>query len=267
MLLLLTFSLFAVSCEDVVNVDLGTTEPRLVVDASIYWYKGYTGESQVIRLSTSTSYYTDEIPMVSGAIVNVENSLGVVFSFFENEKVPGVYVCNSFMPELGETYTLTVKYEDEFYTATETMYPVPDLLYTTQEYGGISGDSPLIKAYFQDPGDQQNFYMQRCQRTDKKSQTTVFNDEYVNGNETFTFLFFEDLPHGVPVDIQLMGISERYYNYMNKIYATVSETNVGPFETAPAELRGNIINNSNPDNYAFGYFRLSEVSQIEHISD
>lgn len=267
MLLLLVLSLFTISCEEVVDVDLGTSEPRLVVDASIYWYKGHGGESQVIRLSTSTNYYTEEVPMVSGAVVNITNSNGLIFSFFENDSFPGVYVCNAFVPELWETYTLTVRYGDETFTATEMMYPVPDLLYTTQEYGGITEDSPIIKAFFQDPGNEQNFYMQRCQRTDKRSQTVVFNDEYVNGNETFTFLFFEDLPHGVPIDIQLMGISERYYNYMNKIYATVSEANAGPFETAPAEIRGNIINNTNPDNYAYGYFRLSEVSQIEHISD
>jgi hypothetical protein len=64
-----------------------------------------------------------------------------------------------------------------------------------------------------------------------------------------------------------MGISERYYNFMSKIYATVSETNAGPFETAPAEIRGNIVNMTNPNTFAYGYFNLSEVSQIEHITD
>lgn len=266
-LLLLTLSLVTISCEDVVTIDTTTAEPRLVVDASIYWYKGYTGESQIIKLSTSTSFYDNEIPMVSGASVNVTNSHGIVFPFIEDERFPGIYVCNTFIPELLETYTLTVQNGDETYTATETMYPVPDLLYTTQESGGISSDGAIVKAFFKDPANQQNFYMQRFIRTDKQSQNAVFNDQYVNGNDTFTVRFFDELPHNEAMTIQLMGISERYYNYMSKLIATTSETNAGPFETAPAELRGNIINSTNPDNYAFGYFRLSEVSQIEHISD
>lgn len=266
-LLLFLLSILIVSCEDVITIDPNTSEPRLVVDASMLWYKGFTGESQVITLSTSTGFYDEEIPMVSDAIVTVTDSSGQVFTFTEGPKFPGIYVCNNFLPELWGTYTLNVTYKGQNYTATETMYPVPDLLYTTQEYGGISGNSPIIKAFFLDPAEEQNFYMQRCLRTDKRSQTVVFDDEFVNGNETFTFIFFEDLPHNVPVEIQLMGISERYYNYMNKIYMTVSETNAGPFETAPADIRGNIINRSNPNDFAYGYFRLSEVSQIEHITD
>jgi hypothetical protein len=109
--------------------------------------------------------------------------------------------------------------------------------------------------------------MQRFTRPDKQPQTGVFDDEFVNGNETFTVFFFEDLPHDQTINIELLGISERYYNYMSKIYATVSEANVGPFETAPADVHGNIINQSDPNNFAYGYFSLSEVSQIEHITD
>jgi hypothetical protein len=266
-LLLLIFSLFAVSCEDVVTIDTGTSEPRLVVDASILWYKGYTGESQVIKLSTSTSFYSTEIPMASGATVNVTNSNGKVFTFEEDQKYPGIYVCNRFIPELYGTYDLTIKYDGDTYTATEMMYPVPDLLYTTQENGGITPDATIVKAYFKDPAEEENFYMQRFIRPEKLSQSAVFDDEFVNGNETFTVRFFDELPHDEEINIQLMGISQKYYDYMSKIYITVSETNAGPFETPPADIRGNVINRSNPDKNAYGYFRLSEVSNIEHITD
>lgn len=265
--LLLILPFLTVSCEDVVSVDTNTAAPRLVVDASILWFKGYTGESQIIKLSTSAGFYDEDIPMVSGAIVNVTNSRGNVFSFMEGPKYEGYYVCNNFVPEFGETYTLTIRSGDNTYTATETIYPVPDLLYTTQESGGITGNSPIIKAFFKDPGDETNFYMQRFIRPEKLPQSAVFDDEFVNGNETFTVRFYDELPHDEEIEIQLMGISERYYDYMSKIFTTVSETNAGPFETAPAQIRGNIINRANPDDFAYGYFRLSEVSQIQHITD
>ena len=264
---LILFSLFAVSCEDVVSVDTHSSEPRLVVDASILWYKGSSGESQIIKLTTSTEFYSEIVPMASGAVVTVSNSKGTVFTFREGKKYPGIYLCSNFNPEMGETYTLTIKYKDETYIAIETMYPVPDLLYTTQETGGLTGNSPIVKAFFMDPGDQENFYMHSFSREEKLPQSAVFNDEFVNGNETFTVRFFDELPKYASVNIELMGISERYYNYMSKIYGTVSETNAGPFETAPAEIRGNVVNQANAENFAFGYFRLSEVSQIEHIAE
>lgn len=50
------------SCEDVIDVDLGSSEKRLVVEASINWYKGTSGEWQVVYLSTSTDFYSNSVP-------------------------------------------------------------------------------------------------------------------------------------------------------------------------------------------------------------
>jgi len=36
----------------------------------------------------------------------------------------------------------------------------------------------------------------------------------------------------------------------------------GPFQTTPANLSGNMINTTNPENYPLGYFRVSEISEI-----
>lgn len=118
-LIVLTFS-----CEDVVDVDLDTAPPRLVIEASIDWQKGTPGNNQQIVLSTTTGYYSEEIPRVSGASVSIINSVNTVFNFLE-ESDPGVYICSDFVPKLNETYTLTVNYDGETYKATETLLPVP----------------------------------------------------------------------------------------------------------------------------------------------
>jgi hypothetical protein len=39
------------SCEKVVDIDLNTMEPKLVIDAAIKWQKGTLGNSQTIKLS------------------------------------------------------------------------------------------------------------------------------------------------------------------------------------------------------------------------
>ena len=61
------------------------------------------------------------------------------------------------------------------------------------------------------------------------------------------------------------GISKAFYEYMNILLHQNSEEGGGPFETTPATVRGNCINETNPDNFHFGYFRLSEVDEITYI--
>ena len=52
LVLFLTFGL--VSCEEVIDVDLDTAAPRLVIDASLKWEKGTDGSTQKIKLTTTT---------------------------------------------------------------------------------------------------------------------------------------------------------------------------------------------------------------------
>ena len=73
------FTLFTIlflfnSCEDVIDVDLPTTEPRLVVEANINWEKGSLGNSQEIILSLSTDYFSsDKFVPATGATVEIVN--------------------------------------------------------------------------------------------------------------------------------------------------------------------------------------------------
>jgi hypothetical protein len=48
-------AIFFLSCEDVVTVDLNTAPPKLVIEASINWYKGTPGNEQKIKLTTTTA--------------------------------------------------------------------------------------------------------------------------------------------------------------------------------------------------------------------
>ena len=62
---LFVLALMFICCEDVVNVDLETAAPKLVIDANILWNKGTVGNEQTIKLSTTTGYYSSETPKVS----------------------------------------------------------------------------------------------------------------------------------------------------------------------------------------------------------
>lgn len=263
LLLVFTGLLFS-ACEDVVDLDIPTAPPRLVVDASINWIKTYTGRHQEIRLSTTTGFYDNTIPTVSGATVYITNNDNDVFEFSDKPGYEGLYECNDFNPVIGDTYTLFIKLNGETYTATETLMPVPQLEEAILTEEGFGPDDVSLKAYFQDPPET-NYYLREIGREGYRGGSAIFDDRFVNGNYTYTITVFDDLKPGETIITYLFGISERHYDYMSKLLSIVDEENeANPFKAPPVNVRGNIINQTNADNYALGYFRLSEGSFIEY---
>ncbi|HLO73012.1 MAG TPA: DUF4249 domain-containing protein [Flavobacterium sp.] len=264
LVLLLTLSFF--SCEDVVDINLDTAPPKLVIDASIKWEKGTAGNEQIIKLTTTTDYYSSTIPVVSGATVFVTDGNGIQYDFTETLGT-GNYVCTNFNPEINQTYVLTVVNNGEIYTATEQLIGVPTVDSVTQNNnGGFTGDEIEVKFYFQDNGLIDNFYLIQF----NSSFTTlpeydVIDDEFFQGNQMFGLYTNEDMKAADELQFTLHGVSERYYNYMNVILGIAGGNGGSPFQTPPATVRGNIINQTNFDNFALGYFRLSETDSETYI--
>jgi hypothetical protein len=260
-ILILTFGLLLTGCEDTISVDLNTAAPKLVIDASINWVKDTPGNEQKIKLSTTTDYYSTTFPVVSGATVMLTNSANTVFNFIETPNT-GEYVCTNFTPVIGETYTMAIAVNGETYTATETLINVPNIEdnILQSNTGGFAGDEIEITYYYQDNAAQENNYLFSI-KTNRIAfpEFEVENDENTQGNLTPDTYSNKDLVSGDVLDIKLYGISKRYYSYFKKILlASGSDDN--PFASTPAAVRGNIVNQTNDKNFAFGYFRLSEVT-------
>ncbi|WP_274185131.1 DUF4249 domain-containing protein [Flavivirga sp. 57AJ16] len=255
------FLFFLSSCEEVIDVDLETGDSTIVIDAEILWEKGTDGNLQTIRISRMTDYYNPEPPKVSGAQVYIENSRGDLFTFNESDET-GVYVCDHFLPQLNNTYTLEVTVGDHVFSASETLIPVPEINRVEQDYvNGFSGDKNFeVSIFYNDPENQTNFYL-----THFKAQVLQYpeyilaDDDFFNGNEIENNFSDEDLEVGDTVEIIHRGVSEQFYNYMNLVLETTSSN---PFATPPANIRGNIINQNNPEEYVLGYFRLCEANHL-----
>lgn len=252
---------FLLSCTKVVDVDLKTAEPKLVIDASIDWVKGTAGNEQKIKLSTTTGYYSTAFPTVSGADIVITNAANTVFSFIEDPGT-GEYVCSDFHPVIGETYTLKVALNGELYTATETCIGVPDIEQNIEQNnaGGFGGDEVEIKYYYQDNGNEENYYLHRILSPvatfpDYKAE----DDENNQGNLMQEYFSDKELKAGDKINIRLYGISRRYYDYFRKLLIA-SGADSGPFQTTPGSVRGNIINQTHFENFVYGYFRVSEVA-------
>jgi len=257
------FTLFAFSCEDVIDLEVPTSEPKLVIDASINWLKGSPGNEQEIKLTLSAPYFDSEIPPANGANVIVTDTNNNSFQFVEDGN-SGVYKNNTFLPVLNSIYNLTINYNGEIYIATETLKSVAEIDYVEQNNnGGFSGEETELKAFYTDPEDEENYYFfEFISDIPVIPSLEVYKDEFVNGNQIFGFYTEEDLESGDIVTIRNYGISRRFYDFMFILLQQNSEDGGGPFEIQPATVRGNCSNQTNADNFPLGYFRLSEVDEF-----
>ena len=258
----ISFSLF--SCEDVVDIDLTTAAPKLVIDASIKWQKGTLGNVQTIKLTTTTGFYSTTIPTVSGATVFIIDGNGIQYDFIETPGT-GNYVCTNFNPEIRQSYTLTVSLNSQIYTATESLIEVPNIDAVEQtEDGGFTGNEKEVKFFYQDIPNQDNFYLVMFNSSNVSLPIIdIVSDSFFQNNQMFGYLS-NGLEKDDTILFTLHGISETYYNYMNVLLGIAGTNGGSPFQTPPATVRGNIVNQTNFNNFALGFFRLSETDTMSY---
>lgn len=261
------------SCTDVVNVDVPVAPPRLVVEASIDWEKGTDGSTQIVKLSMSTPFFDNlsNTEVTNASIKVTNNSSNDEFIFVHQGN--GIYGTSNFIPVLNESYTLEVIHEGETYTAEETMTPVVDIDEISQaRVGGFDDDALEVDIYFNDPANIENFYLFRFEEEgDLLPELLALPDEFIDGNRTKVFFEkeedenngVEEFVAGDVANIEFYGISKQYFNFVD-ILIDQYDNAQNPFGTVPATLKGNVVNPTNPENFAFGYFRLSQVVKASY---
>jgi hypothetical protein len=262
---------FFYSCEDVIDIEVPSESAKLVVDASINWEKGTLGNEQVIKLSLSTDYFASvtNVPAI-GANVKVTNLATNVVTVF-NDNNDGSYTTNTFTPELNIEYRLDIVYDQEAYFSYETFKSVASISNITQTTAGGFDDSLTeVNIFFNDPILEENYYLIKFQESvDILPYFITIKDEFTNGNEMTIFFEKDDedseqdaLNPGDIVNIELIGVSKQYFNYMSLLLDQTEEQ--GPFAATPAPVNGNCINAMNPEKSAYGYFRLTELDKVRY---
>ncbi len=251
---------FLNSCTDAVDVDVPNGGSRLVVEASINWEKGTSGQTQTIKLSQSTAFFDSnpEVPVTGAMVMVTKDNDGMQFTFEDQNN--GDYITTDFEPEIDQSYTLEIFYNGQTYTATETLMSVTDINNVEQTLEGDDDEEEIqLKVFFDDPVNSNNYYLGEFNSSVNPLLTLeALSDEFTDGNENFIEFDNEELVAGATVDISIYGISESYYNYIS-ILIDQSSGNDGPFQTTPVQLKGNCINPDNLNEEVLGYFRLSEV--------
>jgi len=249
------------SCEKVVDVDLEENRARLVINASLEQYKDAENTMQSILLSKTTGFYDEAIVPVEDALIELTDASGNTFEFSHANN--GIYINKILNLELNEEYQLKINYKDEIYSASEKMISVTEIESIQQtETGGFAGDEIELKAFYQDPAAEVNFYLFTFKND--KTKLEIYEDEFSNGNRIFGYYSNEEIEVNDTIQIEMSGISKAYYEYLFILRSQVGSGG-GPFETQPATVKGNIVNETNKENYPFGYFQLSEVDSTSYI--
>ncbi len=254
-----------IGCEDVIDVDLPNGEPRLVIDASLEFSKNADGtlnfSQDEIRLTLSAPFFNENVPPVSDATIFITNlSQNIVLTFSESLFSPGIYRSSNGSSSFNfeDEYELTVIYENQTYKATTKIAPSAPIDTVIQGDGTLFDDNDIeIELFFTDDGEVNNYYL-----FDFDFNLFLTSEDRFYQGQTFNFSYFyedRDINAGKEAEIKILGIDRQYFDYSTILIEQSEQGGGNPFQTPPARIRSNILNTTNSENYALGYFNLSET--------
>jgi hypothetical protein len=246
------------ACEKVIDMDLRTAEPRLVVEGNITNEAGpYT-----VRLSRTVDFSApNEFPPVSGAIVTVSDNAGNAETLKETS--PGAYQSARLKGTPGRTYELKVNVGDEEYTASSVMPAFVAIDTLIQGEKKDFGDAKIaIQTWFHDPAGAQDYYRFSFSVNGVPSETIfTFDAGLYDGNRLKYDLARDDdeeEEHGaLPIAAgDTIAASLYHIDKQVHLYFLTLQQNSG--DGPPTALTNPI---SNISNGALGYFSAHTVSE------
>src|SRR5699024_491874 len=204
-------------------------------------------------------YFQDSIPAVSEAEISLEIE-DQVFEIPEIEENSGIY--KQQIPMIyEEEYKLTVKVNEEQYQGETYLYQTVPVDSIAQEEGFFDPEEVLLKIFFTDPAEEENYYLFSYESKHGKQLMPV-DDEYFDGNQ-MTTLYMEEFDLEDSIKIKVNGTGKQFNKYISILLEQGSSNN--PFATAPTTVRGNMINMNNSEKFPLGYFRISQQFETVYV--
>lgn len=265
------FIFFLVSCEKVIDVDVPSVESKLVVDATfeIFFNENPITADTNVKLTLTADFFSDTIASVTDASIFVteiidenDTSKNTIFNYSNIDEAGNYQPDTNFIPKDDITYELTVIYNNETYTSKASKIkssPITNTEQTSRPF--FTGEVIELKVSFLDIANEDNFYLFDF----SDSSFSLVEDRLFEDGEELTISEFyddEDLELPADINIKLSGVSREYFNYFRILSDQGGQGGGGPFETIPATLFGNVINETTEDNFPLGYFHISETDIV-----
>jgi hypothetical protein len=261
------------SCTEKIDIQLDDSYTRLVVEGAV----STDTLEHIVRLTTTTSYYyPDTAPAVTGASVTISDGNDTIFL---SEVSPGVYMTpDDYYGVPGRTYSLAVHLKNPIggyseYTASSYLHGIAELdsvgLFLHRDWGkeGVWD----VKCYVQEPPtvDYYRFmiYINDNLYNDPITQWFVTDDKFFNGsyaNGASVAYFRQSEPNealkiGDTITVEADNISKEYYDYIMQVQAEI-QGSVPLFGGPPANVKGNISNG------AIGFFAAYDLTRKSAIT-
>lgn len=256
--LLMLFLCLSYACEDVIEVDVPIDQPRLVVDALVR-ISNVQNPTTVVRIlaSQTSSFFEDVSPAQLDEISLVNTQSNIELQLTEETVGSGIYrrdIATDFLTS-GQL-VLKINFDNQLYEAATSFVPsapIDNLVQGTSTL--FTDDETEIIISFTDTPDRVDFYL-----FDFNFDEYLVSEDTFYPGQSFQFSYFYEpgLTPDTELEIGIMGADEPFYNYMTQLIVQAGGDQ-GPFQTPAATVKGNIVNITNPDNFALGYFALSEL--------
>lgn len=241
-------------CQDVVELDLKDYQKKVVIDANLFINEE---EYNAIKIYYSAPFYSTNYEYINSAIVNIQSTDGGENFLFEYDG-NGLYKNQNFTPIEGKTYKLTVKIDQDVYTATSNYWVLnKDIQVDITPNAGIMGDDYEVKFSYSDEAATADYYLHEL-----SGDLSLRNDLFTNGQMITERTFIEQEAVDAKISFAATKISKTYYEYINKIFA--SSANIGnPFASPIGRVNGNIVSADSKKEAPLGYFHIAKREKVE----
>ena len=251
-----------VSCEEVVELDLTTGEPHLIIDAVIE--RNFSTEDTYedlvnVQLRLSTGFYDMNYQYVNEATILLEEeSSGNIYNLELKDSMGNYSISDSSVFAIDSTskYTINVSYNGETYIATEQYneaIPIDNLVQVYNNNAFAPEDKKVTITFTDNVGMGDNYIFQIS-----NYNFQVVNDEFLIDGASFSFQEFIDEDKPNEFTVKSWGSDIEFNTYIEAIAVLAGNQN-GPFGSTPFNALGNIINTTNPENIPYGYFHINGV--------
>ena len=252
--MLLSVASLLSSCTKVINVDLNSKDPAIVIEAVV---TDDTSVPQTVKITKSANFSeSNNFPAVSNAIVTISDDAGNNVTLAETKS--GVYQTTKLAGMQGRTYNLKIVAEGKTYTSTCKMpvkVPLDSVKFANTPFGGQDGNKSITPV-FMDPVGKGNYYRFELQKRDSISKTIfLINDEIVDGAVNNRPIFERDLTlhPGDFITLKMECITKE----VNLYFYSMDQSSGGPNSSAsPANPVTNI------QGAVLGYFSAHTVQTL-----
>jgi hypothetical protein len=219
------FILVFASCEKIIQVDLNSSDPQIIVEAVM---SDTISEKAEVRLSRSVNFSeTNTFPAVANAAVTItdltDNKIDTL-----KESVAGLYKSNKLPGQEGHSYLLTVKTDGKTLTSTAAIprkVKLDSIEVRGQPFFG-SINYQIIPKYIDPKGIGDNYRFVMYVNGKRQDDIFVFTDELSDGNVNGRPLnrgrssdSTENIKIGDRIDLEMHGIDKGVYEYFNTLRA------------------------------------------------